>query len=103
MDRDDIFSALGLASGASGTYAAGWVEAGGTSLESVNPATGQPIGSIAQSPRSAYDQAVASAEEAFAEWRMLPAPKRGDYVRQIGNARLQGAARRPGVTRDGQD
>ena len=33
-----------------------------------------------------YEQVIASSEATFSEWRMLPAPQRGEYVRQIGNA-----------------
>ena len=36
--------------------------------------------------RADYDVAVASAQETFARWRVMPAPKRGELVRQIGNA-----------------
>jgi L-aminoadipate-semialdehyde dehydrogenase len=86
LDRDQIFSALGLDETTSGVYAGGWRTASGEPLESENPATAGSIGTVVQASPADYDAAVGAAEEAFVEWRMLPAPKRGDYVRQIGNA-----------------
>ncbi len=38
------------------------------------------------SDRQAFDNVLSKAAEAFKEWRTWPAPKRGDVVRQIGEA-----------------
>jgi aldehyde dehydrogenase (NAD+) len=86
VNRDDIFGALGLDDHPSGAYAGAWLDAGGAPLESENPATNATIGTLFQASRADYERTVQVAEETFHEWRMLPAPKRGDYVRQIGNA-----------------
>ncbi|MFQ5948962.1 MAG: aldehyde dehydrogenase family protein, partial [Acidimicrobiia bacterium] len=51
-----------------------------------NPATTRPIATVRQADAADYERVVAAAQQSFLEWRMLPAPKRGDYVRQIGNA-----------------
>jgi aldehyde dehydrogenase (NAD+) len=85
VTRDEIFAALGLADGNSGAYAGGWLESSGTDLTVENPATAAPIATVVQASASDYERTVASAEEAFLRWRMLPAPKRGEYVRLIGN------------------
>jgi len=63
-----------------------WLACTGEILESVSPIDGQTIGKIRCAGSSEYEQVVACATEAFKEWRMVPAPKRGDIVRQIGNA-----------------
>ncbi|RYD56199.1 MAG: aldehyde dehydrogenase family protein [Sphingobacteriales bacterium] len=63
-----------------------WIKAGGTKIDSYSPADGKLIGSVTTVNRKAYDAVVAKAEEAFVEWRMWPAPKRGEVVRQIGEA-----------------
>ena len=63
-----------------------WLECGGEMLESVSPVDGQIIGRIRQASGADYDKVAAKAREAFKEWCMIPAPKRGDIVRQIGNA-----------------
>jgi aldehyde dehydrogenase (NAD+) len=53
-------------------------------LVSENPATGQPLGAVALATRADYDAAVQAASAAFLKWRELPAPGRGEIVRQIG-------------------
>ena len=53
---------------------------------SENPATGKPIAAVKLQSNSDYDQLVKRAMAAQIEWRRLPAPKRGEIVRLIGNA-----------------
>jgi len=86
MNRDQILSALGVADVNSGVYAGGWIDAGGEQLASENPADESIIGSVVQGSVDDYERVVAAAQQTFAEWRMLPAPQRGEYVRRIGNA-----------------
>ncbi len=86
MHRDAIFAALGLAEENSGLYVGGWRDPSGSLLTSVNPATAEPIAAVVQASADDYELAIAEAIEAFEEWRMLPAPRRGEYVRRIGNA-----------------
>ena len=56
----------------------------GEVLESINPATGAPQGGIRAVTRDEYDARMAAALKRFDEWRMRPAPKRGDLVRRLG-------------------
>src|SRR5262249_6496787 len=60
---------------------------------SINPATGQPLGRVisanridVQQPGESFELAVESVTAAFAKWRLVPPPQRGEIVRQIGNA-----------------
>ncbi|MCF7802307.1 MAG: aldehyde dehydrogenase family protein, partial [Candidatus Marinimicrobia bacterium] len=55
-------------------------------LESINPATGELIGKVNQCSEADYEKVLADAEAAFLEWRQVPAPKRGEIVRQMGEA-----------------
>ncbi len=55
-------------------------------LASVNPATGEEIAKVAQANEDDYEKVMAEAVEAFKEWRMTPAPKRGLVVRDLGEA-----------------
>jgi len=55
-------------------------------IDSFNPATGERIAGVRATTRGEYEQVVAAAREAFAEWRMIPAPVRGNAVRLIGDA-----------------
>lgn len=51
----------------------------------VSPVDGKPIAKVYQCSVKDYDDVVAKADEAFKFWRTVPAPKRGEVVRQIGN------------------
>jgi aldehyde dehydrogenase (NAD+) len=51
----------------------------------VSPADGREIATVALATVADYDTVVTTAQAAFATWRLVPAPKRGDVVRQIGN------------------
>ena len=54
------------------------------SLESRSPIDGQPIGSVAESTSTEVTKACERAQEAFLRWRNVPAPRRGELVRLIG-------------------
>ncbi|MGF1505024.1 MAG: aldehyde dehydrogenase family protein [Anaerolineae bacterium] len=58
----------------------------GQELISFNPTTGEPIARIVQATKTAYDQVVSGSQERFTQWRNVPAPKRGEVVRDLGNA-----------------
>jgi len=53
-------------------------------LSSSTPIDGSHIAEVTITSRDEYDQVVETAQEAFKEWRMVPAPERGEIVRQIG-------------------
>ena len=55
-------------------------------LTSVNPATGESIAAVRRSSAAACARVVAEATRAFQTWREVPAPKRGDLVRDLGEA-----------------
>ncbi len=86
MTRDQIFAALRLDDVNPGAYSGGWIEPSGDEITSVNPTTEEPIAAVKQASLDDYEQVVTNAEETFQEWRMLPAPKRGEYVRLLANA-----------------
>ena len=66
----------------------GALEVGGDAgeLVSFNPSDGRPLASVRLADREAYEVVVEKACDAFATWRLMPAPKRGEVVRQIGEA-----------------
>jgi acyl-CoA reductase-like NAD-dependent aldehyde dehydrogenase len=62
-----------------------WVDAAsGETFESLSPATGELIGTFPKSGLEDVERAVAAAKEAFEEWRLLPAPKRGELLFRFG-------------------
>ncbi|MBA3886789.1 MAG: aldehyde dehydrogenase family protein, partial [Acidobacteria bacterium] len=65
----------------------GWLtDPQGTRVVSINPTTGEPIASVVQASAACYQQVMDEAAAAFVTWREIPAPKRGEVVRDLGNA-----------------
>ncbi|MFQ5399602.1 MAG: aldehyde dehydrogenase family protein [Anaerolineae bacterium] len=64
----------------------GWIKTKGKRLTSYNPTTGEPIAQVTQTTRKAYETVVARATEAFTSWRDVPAPRRGQLIRDLGDA-----------------
>src|ERR671925_616851 len=63
-----------------------WIDAaGGETFESVSPATGETIGVFPRSGPEDVDRAVDAAKAAFEEWRLVPAPKRGEILYRFAN------------------
>jgi aldehyde dehydrogenase (NAD+) len=86
MSPQEVFDSLGIQPHNSGVYAGGWLEAGGETVDVTNPATGQAIATVTLASRADYERVVDSSAETFQRWRQLPPPKRGEYVRRLGNA-----------------
>ena len=84
---NDILKALGIASINAGVCADGWIpNADGAALHSLNPTTNETIATVLQATPMDYDAAVRAAQAGFADWRMLPAPRRGEVIRDLGLA-----------------
>ena len=54
--------------------------------KSVNPSNEEVLASVFEAHESDYENVVKEAQSAFAEWRKVPAPVRGNLVREMGNA-----------------
>jgi aldehyde dehydrogenase (NAD+) len=63
-----------------------WPKAKGEKINSFSPVDGKLIASVTGADKNNYEVVIKKAQEAFAEWRQWPAPKRGEVVRQIGEA-----------------
>ncbi len=63
-----------------------WINSIGEQIGAFSPVDGQKIGNVTATDFSSYEQVIAAAQQAFAEWRMWPAPRRGEIVRQVGDA-----------------
>ncbi|MBL3656248.1 L-piperidine-6-carboxylate dehydrogenase [Fulvivirga sediminis] len=62
-----------------------WLTGSGESIESYSPVDGSLIANVEASSPEAYESVVKQAAKAFEQWRITPAPKRGEIVRQIGD------------------
>lgn len=83
----DILSSLGLSELNSGAWSqdGGWSkDTTGPIIESINPTTGELLGRVRSATAADYERVIVAARKAFEQWRMVPAPKRGEAVRLIG-------------------
>lgn len=87
MEITNLLTRLGIKELNSGTSTGqNWLETKGQTIVSYSPVNGQAIGSVQVADEAAYETVLEKAEAAFLFWRTLPAPKRGDIVRQFGDA-----------------
>jgi aldehyde dehydrogenase (NAD+) len=83
--RDGVLFRLGIEAENSGASYGPWIqEPTGAELTSYDPNDGRVIGTIKMAAEEDYDEVVYRAVKAFEKWRMVPAPKRGQIVREIG-------------------
>ncbi len=80
----DFLRELGIEDVNWGAFHGEWVECKGEEIVSYSPIDGKPIARIVQAEASDYEEVVARAHEAFVLWREIPAPRRGEIVRQLG-------------------
>lgn len=87
MNVQEVLNRLGIKDinqGASTGYT--WFNTTGDIIESYSPVDGKLIAKVTQGTADDYETIINKAQKAFINWRMMPAPKRGEIVRQMGNA-----------------
>jgi aldehyde dehydrogenase (NAD+) len=62
-----------------------WMTSKSEIIDSFSPVDGKLIASVQSTSKADYEKVVKSAQKAFQEWRLTPAPKRGEVIRQIGD------------------
>lgn len=83
----DVLDHLGISEVNSGlSDGLTWKSTTGEIASMISPADGRSIARVQQATGKDYEDTVKLAQEAFNTWRMVPAPKRGEIVRLIGNA-----------------
>ncbi|MFH1727751.1 MAG: aldehyde dehydrogenase family protein [Pseudomonadota bacterium] len=80
----DFLKELGIKEINSGAYSDGWHETNGDMLVSVSPVDGKEIAKVKMATEADYDKVMANLNNGFKEFRKIPAPKRGEIVRQMG-------------------
>ena len=84
---NDILNALGIQQTNIGTATGKqWISTKGKEITSYSPVDGKAIASVTTTDEAGYEQVIKKAQEAFLEWKMYPSPKRGEIVRQVGEA-----------------
>ena len=83
----DTLAALGIKQKNQGaSTGTNWLSSTGETIVSTSPVDGNTIGEVTGADAAAYNKVISQAQEAFKEWRTWPSPKRGDVVRQVGDA-----------------
>ncbi len=88
MQTSDIWQALGLRDINPGSWSGshGWsTQSDGPLIESINPATGKRLAQVRGATAADYEHVMTAAAAAAAAWRLVPAPKRGEAVRLMGD------------------
>lgn len=83
----ELLEKFGIHQAHSGVFAGDWItKPGGPEFDSLNPSDGKVIASVMCASSKNYEQVMAKAEEGFKKWRGVPAPKRGEIIREVGIA-----------------
>jgi aldehyde dehydrogenase (NAD+) len=85
----DVLAALGITGDNAGGFDGDWIGSGPV-LDVITPIDGSRIAQVRQVTEAEYERIVQRAHQAFLNWRNVPAPRRGDLIRQLGN-RLRAA------------
>lgn len=86
QEMNEILSKLGVESQNLGSaYGSNWIKSTGKSIVSISPVDGSEIAQVQLADEASYEEVIGQAQEAFKSWRLLPAPQRGEIVRQLGN------------------
>jgi aldehyde dehydrogenase (NAD+) len=82
---NSLLQRLGLKDENPGVFGGEWL-GNGAALEKISPIDGRIVATVRKAAAADYEAAVSRAAAAFLKWRSVPAPVRGDLVRQLGNA-----------------
>ncbi|MDH5381976.1 MAG: aldehyde dehydrogenase family protein, partial [Cyclobacteriaceae bacterium] len=81
-----VLESLGLTGTLAGTSTGQTWYKNDERLESYSPVDGKKIGSVSITSKEEYEKVIQASQEAFKAWRKVPAPKRGEIVRLIGES-----------------
>lgn len=83
----ELLEKFGIHQAHSGVFAGDWItNPGGAEFDSVNPSDGKRIATIMSGSEKNYEQMMVRAGEGFKRWREVPAPMRGEIIREVGIA-----------------
>lgn len=83
--REKVFGALELSDANAGVFDGDSWTAGGAEVPVISPIDGSTLARVRQGNKADYERVIASSVSAFAQWREVPAPHRGEIVRQLGD------------------
>jgi len=77
---------LGLSEDNPGVFDGDWKSGSGSVISALSPATNEPIARISSATADDYEHVISNSKKAWEVWADVPAPHRGEIVRQIGEA-----------------
>jgi len=80
-----LFKRLGLKDVNPGVFCGEWLGSGKTA-KSFSPIDGKPLATVKEATPADYEKTISCALVAFQKWQTVPAPRRGEIIRQLGNA-----------------
>ena len=80
-----LLKKLGLRADNPGVFCGEWLGSG-KPLQSLSPNDGRVLATVRTATVDEYERTARRAQEAFKHWQLVPAPKRGELIRQLGNA-----------------
>jgi len=86
MEIKTCLNILGLEQKNNGTSTGSISFSSSESIDSISPVDGKKIGSVGETSLQDYNKVIETAANAFKFWRKVPAPNRGEIVRQFGNS-----------------
>lgn len=85
IDQVELFSKLSLSANPAGTSTGvDWLTTKGTDIDVFSPVNGKKLATIKSTEDSDYQKVIEKAQKAFVQWRKVPAPQRGEIIRQYG-------------------
>jgi aldehyde dehydrogenase (NAD+) len=85
MDEKALLQQLGIKKLNAGAFSTKWLKSSVAPISSVNPATEKTLAHITPASKKNLDEIITNAKESFHQWREIPAPKRGELIRCIGD------------------
>ncbi len=85
MSTAALLKKLGFQASNPGVFCGEWLGTG-KPLPGLSPIDGRILATVRTATEGEYERAVRRAQDAFRKWQLVPAPKRGEIVRQLGNA-----------------
>ena len=86
LQPQQILSSLGISAKNDGTAIGQNWKSTANYISSSSPIRNQHLAEVNTTSEELYNEAIAQAQAAFSSWKNVPAPKRGEYIRQFGNA-----------------
>ena len=83
LSSPEILNRLGIAAINPGASTGEWIQTRGPELISYSPIDGQELARVTMAERQDLETVMAAAAKTFEQWRMMPAPARGQIVREI--------------------